>query len=233
MINIPGLTIGCQLGEGGTALVAKAFSEQLNRDVALKYPLDKQEHSITEFQKLSRRENDLLGEIRVPGIVQIHSFSITPPYLLLELCSGETLDKIGKVENSKTLFNLISAISIDLEFMRGIGLIHCDLKPNNIFLPADRSQISGDRLFFLKLSDFGLSKNESEPESARVGHGTIGYAAPETLASSAISHKSDLFSLGVIAYELATGVHPFIQGESDPVRIESRVREETPPHISD
>ena len=232
MINIPGLTIGSQLGEGGTALVTRAFSEQLNRDVALKYPLDEQEHSIAEFQKTAQRENDLVREIRFPGIVQIHSFSKTPPYLLLELCSGETLDKIGKVEDSQTLLNLISAISIDLEFMRIVGLIHCDLKPNNIFLPADRSQIGGDKLFFLKLSDFGLSKIESEPASAKVGHGTIGYAAPETLAGSTISHRSDLFSLGVIAYELATGFHPFIQGESDPVRIESRVREETPPAVS-
>ena len=232
MIKIPGLTVGSQLGEGGTALVARAFSKQLNRDVALKYPLDEQEHSLAEFQKTASRENDLIREIRFPGIVQIHSFSITPPYLLLELCHGETLDKIGKVDNLITLLNLISAISIDLEFMRVVGLIHCDLKPNNIFLPADRSLISGDRLFFLKLSDFGLSRNESEPESARVGHGTIGYASPETLAGSTISHRSDLFSLGVIAYQLSTGYHPFINGESDPVRIESRVREEIPPPVS-
>ncbi len=233
MINIPGLTVGRQLGEGGTALVARAFSKQLNRDVALKYPLDEQEHALADFQKTAQRENDLVGEIRFPGIVQIHSFSKTPPYLLLELCHGETLDKIGKVNNFKTLLNLISAISIDLEFLRVVGLIHCDLKPNNIFLPADRSLISGDKLFFLKLSDFGLSKRESEPESARVGHGTIGYAAPETMAGSTISHRSDLFSLGVIAYQLATGFHPFINEESDPVRIESRVREEIPPPVSD
>ena len=228
MINVPGLNITGPLGKGGTAAVAKAFSSQLNKEVAVKYPLFDSHESISQFAKLAKREYQLAGILRFPGIVNILEYSEQPAYLLLELCHGQSLDKLGKIDDPVMLMVITSAIAANLEFLRLNEIIHCDLKPHNIFLPSDFPFYESGKLFFAKISDFSLGRFTSEPESARAGHGTVGYAAPEALKQGKSSHKSDLFALGVIGYELATGRHPFSEGETDPLRIESRIQEENP-----
>lgn len=231
MVEIPGLKISGPLGTGGTAYVAKAFSEKLNREVAVKYPLDSGNESTQQFENLAAREIKLVAQLKYPGIVRILDFSEEPPYLVLELCHGQTLDQIGKIENTNTLLNVLSAASASLEFIRINSLVHGDIKPHNIFLPSDKMTRESNKLFFVKISDFSLGRRTDESESDRAGHGTIGYAAPETLAKRITTHKSDLFALGIIAYQLATGKHPFMEGESDPVKIESRIQEDEPESI--
>ncbi len=228
MINVPGLNITGPLGKGGTAAVAKAFSSRLKKEVAVKYPLLESNESIAQFEKLAKREHQLAGFLRFPGIVNILQHSEQPAYLLLELCNGQSLDKLGKIEDPLMLMVITSAIAANLEFLRLNEIIHCDLKPHNIFLPSDFPYYESGELFFAKISDFSLGKFVNEPESARAGHGTVGYAAPEVSTQGKVSHKSDLFALGVIGYQLAAGKHPFSNGEIDPLRIESRVQEEDP-----
>jgi len=228
MREIPGLKITGPLGEGGTATVARAFSEELHKEIAFKYPLHKYKESVTQFQKLAQRENKLIGNLKYPGIVRIFKYCEEPAYLLLELCLGKSLDRVGKINDPARLLSVISSIAASLEFIRINKLIHGDLKPHNIFLPSDFDSYINGHLFYSKISDFSLGRFMDEPETARAGHGTVGYAAPETLAQGKSSHKSDLFALGVIAWQLATGKHPFMEGESDPVKIESRIQENEP-----
>ncbi len=228
MMEVPGLKIAGPLGKGGTAKVAKAFSSDHKKDVAVKYPLDEQSQSPQQFTTLAKREHELIGKLKFPGIVNLLKFSENPPYLLLELCTGQSLEKLGKVEDKEMLQVIISATAASLELIKLRGIIHCDIKPQNIFLPPDFAIRENGDLFFSKISDFSLGRFMSEPETARAGHGTVGYAAPETLALGKTSHRSDLFSLGVIAYQLATGIHPFIMNETDPVKIEGHIQEDEP-----
>lgn len=228
MMEVPGLKIAGPLGKGGTAQVAKAFSEELKKDVALKFPLSDDKASTSQFEKLAQRESLLIGQLKFPGFVNVLKHAQTPPYLLLELCRGQSLEKLGKIDDKQMIMVVISAVAASLEFIRLQNIVHCDLKPQNVFLPQDFALRENGDLFFAKISDFSLGRKLDEPESARAGHGTVGYAAPETLKEGKTSHRSDLFSLGVIAYQLASGTHPFIMDETDPVKIESRIQEDEP-----
>ena len=232
MISVPGLKIEGPLGRGGTAEVSKAYSVEFSTDVAVKYPLSENPESKSQFQILAEREFKLIGELKSPGVVKLLKYSNNPAYLLLELCNGQSLDKLGKVEEPEMLLHIISSIAANLEFLRLNKLVHCDLKPHNIFLPLDFPLYENGKLFFTKISDFSLGRFDHEPETARAGHGTVGYAAPETLKNGKSSHRADLFALGVIAYQLATGKHPFGEDESDPVKIESRIQEDQPESIT-
>ncbi len=151
-----------------------------------------------------------------------------PEYLLMELCPGPTLDQCGQIDNLTLALNLLSAVALNLEYLRAHDIIHGDLKPHNIFLPTDWQGLNDRRLFYVKLSDFSLGRFSNEPDSARIGLGTVGYMAPETVVESRSTFQTDLFSLGVIAYQLLTGVHPFMDDECDPVKTNSSVREEDP-----
>jgi len=222
-----------QLGRGGTAEVIRVFSERHGYELALKYPPHDQPQSSATFAQLIRREEQLIGGLAFPGLVRILEISAEQPqYLLMDLCSGPTLDRCGKLENLSQALNVLSAIAVDLEYLHASHIIHGDLKPHNIFLPSDWRSLDKDRLFYVKLSDFSLGRFSHETDDARVGLGTVGYMAPETVAESRVTFQSDLFALGVIAYQLLTGVHPFADAEDDPVKTNSKVREEDPIPLS-
>ena len=217
-----------RLGRGGTAEVFKARLRDTGREIALKCPLPDPDQ-IVDFARLAAREINLIGGLRFPGLVRILNGPDDPPdQLLLELCEGKTLDQIDARNNLPLALNLLSAVALDLEYLRQRGIVHGDLKPQNIFLPKDLSRRESSDLFYTKLSDFSLGRKITEPESSRAGLGTVGYMAPETITDVRADHRSDLFAFGVIAYQLLTGRHPFIEGENDPVRINARVREENP-----
>ncbi|MFZ1684720.1 MAG: serine/threonine-protein kinase [Candidatus Zixiibacteriota bacterium] len=218
-----------KLGRGGTADVAKVFDTKLGRLAALKTPLAE---NVVDFPGLVRREWDMIGNCRFPGVVRLLDIETdSDPFLLMELCSGKTLDSILPARNIKTALNLLSAVAVDLEFLRAAGIIHGDVKAQNFFLPKDESVFEGSSLFYVKLSDFSLGRNETEDDSARAGLGTVGYMAPETIVDGKVSHKSDLFAFGALAYQMLTGVHPFIGDDPEPVRVNARVIEENPPAI--
>lgn len=220
-----------RLGRGGTAEVLRVFVSSLGRQAALKCPLgDASDHSV-DFQKLAAREQLLIGGVNFPGLVRLlESPSDHPEHLLLELCEGPTLDRIGVISDLSLALNVLSAITVDLEFIRRKKIIHGDLKPHNFFAPQDWQAGAAGRLTYFKLSDFSLGRFEHEPEFARAGLGTVGYMAPEMITDGRSSHQSDLFALGVIAFQLLTGHHPFMMQDSDPVKINARIREDvTPP----
>jgi serine/threonine protein kinase/tetratricopeptide (TPR) repeat protein len=217
------------LGVGGTAEVVRAFHAPSRRTVAIKYARTDPELSVQEFSHLISREHDLIGGYRFPGLVRLlEDPSPNFDHLVLEYCAGSTLDQMGRIDNLDAAMNIISAIALDLEFIHSVGLVHGDLKPHNLFLPRQWPTLRPDQIFFLKLSDFSLGRRSEELDKTRLGLGTVGYMAPETIHDRRTSHQSDLFALGVTAYQLLTGQHPFMGKDADPVKINGRVCEHTP-----
>jgi serine/threonine protein kinase len=229
LLELPGFRSLAPLGRGGTAEVVRVFSKKYRRQLALKYPIQNEPQSSETFARLVQREDHLIGRLTFPGLVRVLEVSTDqPPFILMELCPGPTLVQCGRLDNLALALNVLSAVALNLEFLRANSIIHGDLKPHNIFLPSKWQNLDNDRLFYVKLSDFSLGRFSYEPDQARAGLGTVGFMAPETVAQSRATIQTDLFALGVIAYQLLTGVHPFMDDESDPVKINSRVREEEP-----
>ena len=223
-----------KLGVGGTAVVYKVQDKSTNQFYALKLQSETTESNGISFQHLAERELQLTQNLNFPGIIKIHEISTDEPeYILLDYCPGRTLDKRGKVDNLQAALHLLSSIAVNLEYIHSRGIIHADLKPENIFLPQDESVLITEGLFYTKLFDFSLGKNTDEDDSKRIGVGTIGYMAPEIVDSKNVTIQSDLFAFGVIAYQILTGEHPFINGETDPVLINSKIKEDEPRPITD
>jgi len=228
-----GYTVRHRLGNGGTASVYLADHTAHHTPIALKIPLESSENT-DAFRHLIKRERDLIGRMTFPGLVRIRDLLDNPdtPALVLEYCQGDTLDRIGRIDNIRTLMNLLSAISINLYYLKLAGIAHGDLKPQNIFLTAPVASYAETTARYVKLSDFSLAKHDSEPVSARLGLGTMGFIAPETITDQVLDHRSDIFALGIMAYQLSTGIHPFMDSETDPVRINARIREHDPVPIA-
>lgn len=220
------------IGSGGTAQVALIRRLADNSLWAWKYP----HPDNTDFSLQIEREMSCLKNLNFPGVTHITplapdnlSAGVTMPYL-----PGQTLESIGKLDSALGLMNLISSLAILLYYLRLKGVTHGDIKPHNIFLPTDFSgkDLSGSRLYYLRLIDFSMGLCANEEAEKRSGVGTLGYSAPETITNGELTPASDLFSLGVIAHCLATGAHPFLGSSSDPAAIASAVREMEPPDLS-
>ena len=227
--DLPDHEVVKELGTGGTARVYQISEKSNGKLFALKTSLDNQDINPDDFLQLAQREYHLTHALRYPGIVRLYSISRKKPYhIILEYCPGSTLEQKGKIESIPMVLNLLSSIAVNLEYLRLLGIVHADLKPDNIFLPRDENLLAGSKLYYSKLSDFSLGQFVNEEPSARSGMGTVGFMAPEVIDSNRVSPLSDYFALGVLAYQILTGQHPFIGDDADPVVIYGRVKEETP-----
>ncbi len=210
-----------KLGKGGTAEVYLTTLPD-GRSAALKIPLEQTD----ELLRLAAREFELIGTLTFPGIVRLLA-PADQGRLLLEYCAGPTLDEYrGKLPVADTL-EIISAAAASLEFIHASGIVHADIKSQNIFIPALPDQFDFGSLWFAKFSDFSLGKKIGESDDLRLGQGTFGFMSPELLTDRKSSIASDLFAFGVMAYELLTGIHPFLRGSSDPMIVSARVCEGT------
>jgi serine/threonine protein kinase len=215
------------LGQGGTAQVARVTIRATNRLAAVKYPLSSTTEYVAEFCNLAAREHTLIGRFLYPGIVRLLDRpSEDPAYILLELCAGPTLDLRSFPLDMPEAMNILSAVAVNLEFLRANGVVHGDLKAGNVFLPASGLTGGQGAVPYTKLSDFSMGRTDFEPDGTRAGLGTVGYLAPEVITDNRTSHQSDLYALGVIAYQLLTGVHPFLDECDDPHEINRRARED-------
>jgi TolB-like protein/Flp pilus assembly protein TadD len=221
-----------RLGVGGMGEVFRAHDSELERDVALKTLPEAMAADPTRLERF-KREAKTLAALNHPNIVGVYSVEESDGvhFLTMELVEGETLgDLIVKRGLSlEQIFKIALPLTEALAEAHERGIVHRDLKPGNVMMTE------GGRL---KVLDFGLAKalqsegldNPDEaPTEALTSEGmivgTVPYMAPEQLEAKPLDARSDIFSLGILLYELATGVRPF-QGDTSVSLISSILKDE-------
>jgi serine/threonine-protein kinase len=202
-----------KLGEGGIGLVYQATHLTLNHPVAVKVLRLDQGHTGESAERLAR-EARTMARLDSPHIVDVVDFGYLPsghPFLVLEYLTGETLaarlDRCGPFSLERACRYMQQAI-LGLAEAHRKGVVHRDLKPDNLYLttaPGGDEQI--------KLLDFGISKHErpglSKLTRPHVSLGSPQYMAPEQVLAEEVDARADIWALGVVLYELTTGVLPF------------------------
>ena len=233
-----------RLGRGGMGEVWKAHDTQLRRYVAIKLlhaDLQANPDFVTHFM----REAQLVASLRHPNIVQIHDFQLADTqgpsikaYMVMDYIEGGTLADYIRNTVRKGLFPpaadivyLFTAVSLALDYAHQKGMIHRDIKPANILLDktATRGKATGEPI----LTDFGIARLQGASTSTvtRALIGTPLYMSPEQAGSKVVDERSDLYSLGIILYEMVTGVTPF-RGDNPIAIMMQHVQEKpTPPTL--
>ena len=213
-MDIVGRTIGRYevqelIGEGGMALVYRAFDPEINRSVAMK--LLKEEHCEDKERKgRFIKEGKAAGALAHPNIVTVYDVGQIEeqPYMMMELLEGQTLGELLQ-ENKKFSLEAIMEVGIQLgnalDYAHERGIVHRDMKPDNIVLSPDGKSA--------KVADFGIARfeHQTDKETTQVGImlGTPRYMSPEQASGERVNGRSDLFSVGVILYEMITGKKAF------------------------
>ena len=230
-----------RLGRGGMGEVWKARDTGLRRYVAIKLlhaDLQANPDFVTHFM----REAQLVASLHHPNIVQIHDFQLTDAqgssikaFMVMDYIEGGTLaDYIAKTVR-KGLFPpaadivyLFTAIGLALDYAHQKGMIHRDIKPENILLDSSRGTgtATGEPI----LTDFGIARLQGASDSTltRAWLGTPRYISPEQAESHSIDRRSDLYSLGIVLYEILTGITPF-RGDNPFAIMMQHVHENPPP----
>lgn len=227
------------VGHGGMGVVYEAVDPRLGRTVALKI-LRPEVVKDPERRARFEREAKALATLQHPGIVTIHSFETIgeDTFFTMELVSGRTLGEVMRSEGAMAVSRILEImipVADALAAAHRRGIAHRDVKPDNIILD-DRGQVT--------VLDFGLAKlattlfEEADDGTGATASmdmtvegriiGTIHYMAPEQAQGSETSPTTDVFSLGVILYEMATGTTPF-PGESTVSKLSSIIKDEPRP----
>ncbi|MCI8526000.1 MAG: Stk1 family PASTA domain-containing Ser/Thr kinase [Oscillospiraceae bacterium] len=197
------------IGIGGMAVVYKARCHRLNRLVAIKILKDEYSQD-AEFRRRFHAESQAVAMLSHPNIVSVYdvSHSGDTDYIVMELIDGITLkqymEQKGRLNWRETL-HFATQIAKALEHAHSRGIIHRDIKPHNIMILKDGS---------VKVADFGIARITSAQSTlTREALGSVHYISPEQARGSRVDKRSDLYSLGVVMYEMLTGRPPF-DGES-------------------
>src|ERR1700730_3816810 len=232
-------TIVSQLGEGGMGEVYRSRDTKLGRDVAIKVlPASLSENA----DRLNRFEQEAqaAGALNHPNILSIYHIGTHDgaPYIVSELLEGETLRERmagGALPQRK-------AIDYGLQIAKGLaaahekGIIHRDVKPDNVFI-TDDGRVKILDFGFAKLTAIDGTQPQTEVPTRKVNTdpgtvmGTMGYMSPEQLKGQTVDHRSDIFSFGAILYEMLSGKRAF-RGDSMAETMSAILRED-PPDLSE
>lgn len=214
-----------QIGVGGMATVWKARDTVLGRVVAIKRLLPHQASDPVSAERF-RREAQAIAALNHPGIVTVFDSNEDDdgPYMVLEMVEGETLaDKMaaGGTIDAVTATQVVREVATALDYAHESGVVHRDVKPSNIIIDRDGKA---------RITDFGIATTVDR-STTLTNHGnvigTLAYVAPEILQGEPATPASDIYALGVVAYEALTGKLPF-QGESIGALVTAIQNEPTP-----
>jgi TolB-like protein len=230
--------ITAKLGAGGMGQVYRATDTKLGRDVALKV-LPAEMASSAERLERFRREAKALAALDHPGIVTVFSVEEADDvhYLTMQLVEGQSLDGLISEGGlpAEQILEIGARIAGALAAAHDKGIVHRDLKPANVMVTAEGR---------VKVLDFGLARMGETEEGPSGSHlptelltregvvmGTVPYMSPEQVSGLPVDHRSDIFSLGVILYEMAIGRRPF-EGPSS-AELASAILRDTPPPLGE
>lgn len=212
--------IDALLGEGSMGAVYQAYDLNLTRKVALKVmhsQLAKEPHIQDRFLQQAQAVTRLVH----PSVVRIYSFDSNADfqYLVMEYVSGPSLSVYLRLKQEQNepvgldkLLRLLAQVADALEYSHGQGIVHRGIKPDNILLkPLTEPDREGDPLLRVMVTDFGLAKLLEGGFHTQTGAfmGTLAYMSPEQCLGQSLDGRSDIYSLGIVTYQVVTGMLPF------------------------
>lgn len=197
-----------EIGRGAMGTVFLGKDPRINRNVAIKtMPYGEIEpHELDEFKTRFFREAEAAGKLSHPNIVAIYDAGEEHDmaYIAMELLEGCELTDYCRSDNLlpvKQVVEIVTAVASALDYAHREGVIHRDIKPSNIMLVKDQQ---------VKVTDFGIARViDASQTQTGITLGTPSYMSPEQVSGKKVDGRSDLFSLGIVFYELLTGKRPF------------------------
>ena len=218
--------IDAKIARGGMAMVYRGTDLRLDREIAIKVM---HEHLISDdtFVERFRREAINAGRLTHPNLVAIHDQARDGDivYLVMEYLPSVTLRRELKHRGTFTprqAIVVLDAILAALEAVHSTGIIHRDLKPDNVLLGTDGQ---------VKLADFGLARAVTTATTTKTLIGTVGYVAPELVTRAGADARTDLYTVGIMFYEMLTGAQPYT--DEVPIQVAYRHVHDTVPPPSD
>jgi serine/threonine protein kinase len=215
MESLRGRTLGGRyaivelIGRGGTADTYRATDQTLGRDVAVKVLMDRSDDVNVRLLSEARA----MARLNHPRIVAVYDAAEDEGlyYIVMELIRGKTLSSLESGElGYKQALGYVAEVLEALDYANEQGVLHRDIKPSNVMILEGGSHV--------KLMDFGLARRASDvTQTTRTGQivGTISYLAPERFLSKPADARSDLYSVGIVMYEIFTGTLPFRNDRED------------------
>ena len=196
-----------QIATGGFGVIYKGWDPFIKRTVAIKMchtPDD-------EVRQRFHQEAQFVGNLVHRNITLVFDFGVQEevPYIVQEFLTGYDLDellKAGVLSDTRSIVSILLQVCEGLDFAHHRGIVHRDIKPSNIRILEDGT---------VKIMDFGIAKSleaSSKLTQTGIALGTAGYLAPEQIQGGTVDPRTDIFALGVVAYELITGARPFDGG---------------------
>ncbi len=231
------------LAYGGMGEVWKALDTKLNRVVAIKLLRSEWRRS-SEFVTRFKSEAQLIASLHHPNIVKIHNFYVSEEaeaplmYMVMDYVQGQTLaDYIRKTSSQgefpapTDIVYIFTIVGLALDYAHAHAMIHRDIKPANILLDQRRpnTYAMGEPI----LSDFGIARRQGVSGGTIIGSivGTPLYVSPEQAQGNYDEKRSDLYSLGIILYEMMTGVTPFRNAAAMVLVVQHIYEQPTPPEL--